>query len=50
MNDLFGREKYYRHDGQRIPDRGIIVIGTIDSGVEALDAPYPAKVTIELVK
>jgi len=31
MNDLFRREKYYRHDGQRISDRGIVVIGTIDS-------------------
>jgi hypothetical protein len=34
-------------DGQRIPGSGII-IGY--SGLEALDAPSPAKVTIELVK
>ena len=27
---------YYRHDGQPIPSPGIIVIGKIDSDVEAL--------------
>ena len=26
---------FYRHDGQEIPDPGLIVIGKIDSGVEA---------------
>jgi hypothetical protein len=41
---------YYRHDGQEIPDPGIIVIGKIDSGVEALDLPGSVKVTIELIK
>src|SRR5438445_6108907 len=30
---------YYRHDGQSIPSPGIIVIGKIDSGVEALALP-----------
>ena len=30
---------FYRHDGQEIPDPGIIVIGKIDSGVEALMCP-----------
>jgi hypothetical protein len=39
----------YRHDGQRIPAPGIIVIGKVDSGVEALNVAGPVKVTIELV-
>jgi hypothetical protein len=30
---------YYRHDGQSIPSPGIIVVGKIDSGVEALNVP-----------
>lgn len=28
---------YYRQDGERIPEPGIIVLGTVDSGVDALD-------------
>jgi hypothetical protein len=40
---------YYRHDGQEIPDPGIIVIGTIDSGVEAFDVSGSVRVTFELV-
>src|SRR5947209_4376917 len=39
---------YYRNDGEKIPDPGIIVIGKIDSGVEALDVAGSVKVTIEL--
>jgi 4-carboxymuconolactone decarboxylase len=39
---------FYRHDRQSIPDPGIIVIGKIDSGVEALNVVGPVKVTIEL--
>jgi hypothetical protein len=39
---------FYRHDGQQIPDPGIIVIGKIDSGVEALNVAGSVKVTIEL--
>jgi len=39
---------YYRQDGEKIPEPGIIVIGKIDSGVEALDVPGDVKVTIEL--
>jgi hypothetical protein len=39
---------YYRHDGETIPSPGIIVIGKIDSGVEALNVSGPAKVTIEV--
>jgi hypothetical protein len=30
---------FYRHDGQEIPDPGIIVIGRIDFGVEAMKLP-----------
>ena len=30
---------YYRHDGESIPSPGIIVIGKIDHGVEALRVP-----------
>ncbi len=40
---------FYRHDGQRISG-GIIVIGKIDSGVEALNVPGSVKVTVELIK
>lgn len=39
---------FYRHDRQSIPDPGIIVIGKIDSGVEALNVDGPVKVMIEL--
>ena len=41
---------FYRHDGQKIPDPGIIVIGKIDSGVEALNVPGAVKVKVELIK
>jgi len=41
---------YYRHDGSSIPSPGIIVMGKIDSGIEALNVPGSVKVTIELVK
>jgi hypothetical protein len=41
---------YYRHDGSSIPSPGIIVMGKIDSGIEALNVPASVKVTIELVK
>jgi hypothetical protein len=40
---------YYRHDGQEIPEPGIIVIGKIASGVDALNVRGPVKVTVELV-
>jgi hypothetical protein len=38
---------YYRDDGERIPDPGIIVIGNITSGLEAFDVPGSVNVTIE---
>jgi hypothetical protein len=41
---------FYRHDGQRIPDPGIVMIGKVDSGVAALDGAGSTHVTIELVK
>lgn len=41
---------FYRHDGQEIPDPGIIIIGQIDSGVETFNVPGSVKVTIELVQ
>jgi len=41
---------FYRHDGERIPDPGIIVIGKFGSGVEALDVPGSVRVTFELMK
>ena len=41
---------FYRHDGERIPDPGNIVIGKIGSGIEALNVPGSVKVTMELVK
>ena len=40
---------FYRHDGQAIPSPGIIVLGKIESGVEALNVPGPVTVTIELL-
>ena len=39
---------FYRNDGEKIPNRGIIVIGKIDSGVAALEIAGSMKVTIEL--
>lgn len=40
---------FYRHDGQSIPSPGIIVMGKIVSGVDALNVPRSVKVTIERV-
>jgi hypothetical protein len=41
---------YYHQDGDKIPSPGIIVVGRIDSGVEALKVPGSVNVKIELVK
>jgi hypothetical protein len=41
---------FYRHNGQEIPDTGIIVIGKIDSGVEAFRVPGSVTVTVQLIK
>jgi len=40
---------FYRNDGEKIPNPGIIIIGKIDSGVEALDLVGSIKVAVELV-
>ena len=39
---------FYHHDGQDIPNPGIIVIGRIDSGVEALGLAGPSRVKVAL--
>lgn len=41
---------FYRQDGEPIPDPGIIILGTTDSGVEAFDVPGSMSVTIERAK
>lgn len=41
---------YYQHDGERIPDPGVIVIGKIGSDVAALNVRGSVKVTMELMK
>ncbi|MEG4145027.1 cyclophilin-like fold protein [Microcoleus sp. Pol12B5] len=41
---------YYRHDGEEIPDPGIITIGKIDAGVEAFNIPGSVNATVELIK
>ena len=41
---------FYRHDGERIPDPGVIVLGKIGSAVEALNVSGSVKVTMELMK
>src|SRR5437773_11997047 len=38
---------YYRHDGEKIPAPGIIAIGKMDSGAQALDMPGSVRVTFE---
>src|SRR5438876_10552928 len=40
---------YYRNDGEKIPNPGIIVIGKIDSGVEVLDGGGPVKIAVAVV-
>ncbi|TMA99762.1 MAG: hypothetical protein E6J64_21360 [Deltaproteobacteria bacterium] len=40
---------FYRHDGQRIPQPGIVVLGRIDSGVDVFDVPGSTSVTIALI-
>ena len=38
---------FYRQDGPEIPEPGLIVLGKLDSGVEALNVPGSVKVTVE---
>ena len=37
---------YYKDDGAKIPEPGIIVLGKVDAGVEALNVPGSVRVTI----
>ncbi|MEH2321275.1 cyclophilin-like fold protein [Nostoc sp.] len=41
---------FYRHDGQEIPDPGIIAIGKIDAGIKTFNVPGSVEVTVELVQ
>lgn len=41
---------YYRQDGETIPSPGIVVIGRIDSGIEAFNVPGSVQVKIALSK
>ena len=41
---------FYRHDGPSIPSPGIIVMGKVDSGVDALNVSGSVEVKIELSK
>jgi hypothetical protein len=38
---------FYRQDGERIPDPGLIIIGKIKAGMEAFALPGAIKATIE---
>lgn len=40
---------FYRDDGQSIPSPGIIVLGKIDGGIDALNVRGSVNVTIELI-
>jgi hypothetical protein len=39
---------FYRQDGERIPDPGLIVLGKITAGIEALSVRGAIEATIEL--
>jgi hypothetical protein len=39
---------FYRHDGERIPDPGLIVLGKAKAGIEALDVPGAIRAIIEV--
>lgn len=41
---------YYQHDGEKITNPGIIVIGKLDSGVDAFNVPGSAEVKIEVMQ
>ena len=41
---------FYRQDGERIPDPGLIVLGKVKAGIEALDVPGAIEATIELAQ
>ena len=41
---------FYRHDGEAIPNPGIIVLGRVTSGLEALRGRDPLRVKFELIQ
>jgi len=41
---------FYRQDGERIPDPGLIVLGKVTVGIEALNVRGPMEATIELAQ
>jgi len=41
---------FYRQDGERIPDPGMIVLGKVKTGIEFLDVPGTIEATIELAR
>jgi len=41
---------FYRHDGQTVPNPGLIILGEIEAGVEALNVPGQVTVTFEAVQ
>jgi hypothetical protein len=41
---------FYRQDGERIPDPGLIVLGKVKAGIEALNVRGPIEATIELAR
>ena len=41
---------FYRQDGERIPDPGLIVLAKVTTGIEALNVRGPIEATIELAQ
>jgi quercetin dioxygenase-like cupin family protein len=41
---------FYRHDGQPIPEPGIIVLGKVSSGVNALNVSGPVTVNVDVIR
>ena len=41
---------FYRQDGERIPDPGLIVLGKVTAGIEAFNVRGPMEATIELAQ
>src|SRR5262245_13085884 len=41
---------FYRQDGERIPDPGLIVLGKVTAGIEAFNVRGPVEATIELTQ
>jgi hypothetical protein len=41
---------FYRQDGERIPDPGLIVLGKVTAGIDALNVRGPVEATAELAQ